>query len=483
MQKIEKKQFMKNFRDIYYLHYNETAPIKKPIWYKRLLVLALAAAIGSLIFPVICVCTSLQNNYLLIGEVVLYAVSIVIFAIADNKYIFKDYKKQLLEKSLKAIDDTFEDIWHPKNPYGKEKCIEIFKHEYSKSLEYWVTRIINKTVANLLTVAFWLVSYIDPSAYDKEIQPWFTIIVIGFLAVQYFGTSIPKLTDKILADYLYNRVCADYKFYLAEKYVCDESKITQCQAPRKNNVHTQKNTIWIGIVFCVVGIFVFPMIIWGIGKYFNEKVFASTIIAYAGSIIGGFITLAGVYITITANARQRREDLSLQYMPILMERIVPYSERTTLCSEITYLFGNPLFDDNDMEFCSQQIELENVGRGEIVNCSINMTDVRLVNTLEDNLFSIKKDAYILGDGFFQFIPINGKIVLYVAYPKAKERVHERNTSLTIETTVEIVIRGIIGDCEYHYRLHYFLDLNYEERDVCRSGIRTVTLSLMTNLWG
>ena len=225
------------------------------------------------------------------------------------------------------------------------------------------------------------------------------------------------------------------------------------------------------------------MIIWGIGKYFNEKVFASTIIAYAGSIIGGFITLTGVYITITANARQRREDLSLQYMPILMERIVPYSERTTLCSEITYLFGNPLFDDNNMEFCSRQIELENVGRGEIVNCSINMTEVRLFNASEDNLFSIKNDAYILGDGFFQFIPINGKIVLYVAYPKAKKWARERNASLSIETTVEIVIRGIIGDCEYHYRLHYFLDLNYEKENVCRSEIRTVTLSLMTDLWG
>ena len=223
------------------------------------------------------------------------------------------------------------------------------------------------------------------------------------------------------------------------------------------------------------------MIVWGIGAYFDNTAFASTIITYAGSIIGGGITLAGVYITIVANNRQRREDLTLQYMPVLTERIVPYAEKTTLCSEITYLFGHPLFDDNDMEFCSQQIELENVGRGEIVNCSIDMMEIRLFTASEDDLYAIKNDASILGDGFFQFIPINGKIVLYVAYPKAKEWVYEKEASLSFETTIEIVIRGIIGECEYRYQLHYFLDLNYEKDEVCRSEIKTVTLSLESEM--
>lgn len=125
--------------------------------------------------------------------------------------------------------------------------------------------------------------------------------------------------------------------------------------------------------------------------------------------------------------------------------------------------------------------MENVGRGEIVNCSIDMMEVRLFTASEDSLSSIKNDAYILGDGFFQFIPINGKIVLYLAYPKVREWANERNASLSIETTIEIVIRGIIGESEYRYRLHYFLALNYEKEALCRSEIRTVTLSLMTDI--
>ncbi len=277
---------------------------------------------------------------------------------------------------------------------------------------------------------------------------------------------------------MYDRVCNDYKYYLAEQCVYGEAQNTSCDEDQEIVVDSKKNATGIGVVLLVIGVVIFPMIVWSIGKHLENTAFASTIITYAGSIIGGGITLAGVYITIAANNRQRREDLSLQYMPVLTERIVPCVERTTLCSEITYLFGHPFFDDSDMVFGGQQIELENVGRGEIVNCNIAMSEVRLFMASEDELYSIKNDAYILGDGFFQFIPINGKIVLYVAYPKAKEWVYEREASLSIETTIEIVIKGIIGEREYRYRLHYFLDLNYEEDEVCRSEIRTVTLNLV-----
>lgn len=361
--------------------------------------------------------------------------------------------------------------------YCKEKCIDLFKQNYSKSWGYLLSKIVNKTVAFWLTILFSLITYIYQSVYDVE-SPLTIWVFIGFFVIQNWGAYIPKVAETIAVDYLYDRVCNDYKYYLAEQCVYGEAQNTSCDEDQEIVVDSKKNATGIGVVLLVIGVVIFPMIVWNIGKHLENTAFASTIITYAGSIIGGGITLAGVYITIAANNRQRREDLSLQYMPVLTERIVPYAEKTTLCSEITYLFGHPLFDDNDTEFCSQQIELENVGRGEIVNCNIAMSEVHLFTASEDELYSIKNDAYILGDGFFQFIPINGKIVLYVAYPKAKEWVYEREASLSIETTIEIVIKGIIGEREYRYRLHYFLDLNYEEDEVCRSEIRTVTLNLV-----
>ena len=84
---------------------------------------------------------------------------------------------------------------------------------------------------------------------------------------------------------------------------------------------SKKNTTGIGVLLLIVGVVIFPMIVWSIGKHLENTAFASTIITYAGSIIGGGITLAGVYITIAANNRQRREDLTLQYMPVLTERL------------------------------------------------------------------------------------------------------------------------------------------------------------------
>lgn len=478
--KIQKRDFRKKFREKYYEYYNESAPIKKSRLYTALLAGALFFSMVGLLLNFLYIVIRVANIYLVYAEFAAYIIAGIILAICGSKNVCKNYKKKLLEKSLQAIDKTFNDKWHPKNLYCKEKCIELFKRDYSRSWGYLLSKIINKTVAFLLTILFSLITYMYPGVHDVDTQ-LITLFFIGFFVIQYLGAYIPNVAEKIAVDYLYDRVCNDYKYYLVEQCVYGEEQNTSGDENQKVIVDSKKNIVRIGVALFVVGLCAFPMIVWGIGEYFNNTPLASTIITYVGSIIGGSITLVGVYITIVANNRQRREDLSLQYMPVLTERIVPYTERTTLCSEITYLFGNPLFDDNNMEFCSQQIELENVGRGEIVNCSIDMMEVRLFTASEDSLFSIKNDAYILGDGFFQFIPINGKIVLYLAYPKVREWANERNASLSIETTLEIVIRGIIGEREYRYRLHYFLDLNYEKEDLCRSEIRTVTLSLLTDI--
>lgn len=474
---IETRDFRKKFKEKYYKNYDESAPIKKPRLYTALLVGVLFFLTMGLILHILYFVFGFTYIYLVCGKFASYMIAGIIWKIGDSKNVCKDYKRKLLEKSLNAIDKTFDDEWHPKDLYCREKCIDLFKQDYSKSWGYLLSKIINKTVAVWLTILFSLITYICPGVHDVEspLAIWFFVV---FFVIQNGGAYIPKVAEKIAVDYLYDRVCNDYKYYLAEQCVYGEAQNTSCDEDQERGVDPRKNTTGIGVLLLIVGVVIFPMIVWSIGKHLENTAFASTIITYAGSIIGGGITLAGVYITIAANNRQRREELSLQYMPVLTERIVPCVERTTLCSEITYLFGHPFFDDSDIVFGGQQIELENVGRGEIVNCNIAMSEVRLFTASEDELYSIKNDAYILGDGFFQFIPINGKIVLYVAYPKAKEWVYEREASLSIETTIEIVIKGIIGEREYRYRLHYFLDLNYEEDEVCRSEIRTVTLNLV-----
>ena len=57
-----------------------------------LLAVAFVFAIESLVFPIICVVTLVQNNFLLKHELVLDVVSLSTFVITDSKYTFKNYK-------------------------------------------------------------------------------------------------------------------------------------------------------------------------------------------------------------------------------------------------------------------------------------------------------------------------------------------------------------------------------------------------------
>lgn len=176
-----------------------------------------------------------------------------------------------------------------------------------------LSKIINKNVAVWLTILFSLITYICPGVHDVEspLAIWFFVI---FFVIQNGGAYIPKVAEKIAVDYLYDRVCNDYKYYLAEQCVYGEAQNTSCDEDQERGVGPRKNTTGIGILLLIVGVVIFPMIVWSIGKHLENTAFASTIITYAGSIIGGGITLAGVYITIAANNRQRREDLTLQYI-------------------------------------------------------------------------------------------------------------------------------------------------------------------------
>lgn len=78
------------------------------------------------------------------------------------------------------------------------------------------------------------------------------------------------MAGRIAVDYLYDRVCNDYKYYLAEQCVCGEAQNTSCAEDQESVVDSKKNTTGIGVLLLIVGIVIFPMIVWGIGKPFGE---------------------------------------------------------------------------------------------------------------------------------------------------------------------------------------------------------------------
>lgn len=172
---IETRDFRKKFKEKYYKNYDESAPIKKPRLYTALLVGVLFFLTMGLILHILYFVFGFTYIYLVCGEFASYMIAGIIWKIGDSKNVCKDYKRKLLEKSLNAIDKTFDDEWHPKDLYCREKCIDLFKQDYSKSWGYLLSKIINKTVAVWLTILFSLITYICPGVHDVEspLAIWF----------------------------------------------------------------------------------------------------------------------------------------------------------------------------------------------------------------------------------------------------------------------------------------------------------------------
>ena len=107
--KIQKRDFRKKFRDKYYEYYNESAPIKKSRLYTALLAGALFFSMVGLLLNFLYIVIEKASIRLVYAEIVAYIIAGIILAIGESKNVCKDYKKKLLEKSLQAIDKTFND--------------------------------------------------------------------------------------------------------------------------------------------------------------------------------------------------------------------------------------------------------------------------------------------------------------------------------------------------------------------------------------
>ena len=166
---IETRDFRKKFKEKYYKNYDESAPIKKPRLYTALLVGVLFFLTMGLILHILYFVFGFTYIYLVCGEFASYMIAGIIWKIGDSKNVCKDYKRKLLEKSLNAIDKTFDDEWHPKK---KKKQTKHFS----------------------------LITYICPGVHDVEspLAIWFFVV---FFVIQNGGAYIPKVAEKIAVDY------------------------------------------------------------------------------------------------------------------------------------------------------------------------------------------------------------------------------------------------------------------------------------------
>lgn len=225
------------------------------------------------------------------------------------------------------------------------------------------------------------------------------------------------------------------------------------------------------VILFITFIFIFPIVILcpsPIGMIPRE--IGSIIVGYGGTILGGFLTLYGVWWTIEDNRSSRKEELELQYCPILSAEIV---EKTApvyqLCSEIMILFQHPHFDDADLWYPDYLIKICNVGRGEIRRTQLHLNECSVISTFPHKLENEIDlgGSYLLLDGVFNFIPINGACYLYVGMPILKKEYtlkmgEKEYTYIRFDVSISITIDGVFSSKEQEYLLHFFVDMKFKK---------------------
>lgn len=215
-------------------------------------------------------------------------------------------------------------------------------------------------------------------------------------------------------------------------------------------------------ILIIIAIFVMVIFIilapWLIKAFFEDYL---AILSYSGSILGGVLTLIGVIITIEYNKKEKKEELELQYFPVLAYNIIEYSEHIGEQKEIVLLFNNSKFNDCDLSYGNKLIEIVNVGRGEIRDLSINIREVSTFHTKTIN----EINYYILNEDEIKFVPINGKIYFSVGIPKLddlKEIDNELPIGLTIK--IELKFNGIFNKKDYIYIFDFCLWIDKKDND-------------------
>lgn len=177
------------------------------------------------------------------------------------------------------------------------------------------------------------------------------------------------------------------------------------------------------------------------------------ILAYSGAVLGGLLTLIGVYVTIENNKKERQEELELQYAPSLLLDIIKYQEVVGEQKEIGIVISNENFIDCNMEYGNYLIKLTNVGRGEIRDLSIGVKDIKLWSS-SVNVKKEEIESYILTPEIIQFIPINGSVYLHIGTSQYIDKVDKLN--MILELSLEINFKGIFNKKDYKYGLEFCL---------------------------
>lgn len=213
------------------------------------------------------------------------------------------------------------------------------------------------------------------------------------------------------------------------------------------------------ILACVI--ILFPIIILTPSPLgFIPREIGLTIVEYGGAILGGFLTLYGVWWTIDDSNKGKKKELELQYCPILLTETKPRQAMDRhLCTKLRIEFQHDGFNDQKLSCADQIISLKNVGRGEIQQITVSNIQYTLNGTNNDKLTQeLKQNGLSIEcDNILSFVPIGGSIDLLVGLSSIK---HEFWESLyqyfysMMNVSIDLSVSGVFTSNNHNYRLSF-----------------------------
>ena len=254
-------------------------------------------------------------------------------------------------------------------------------------------------------------------------------------------------------------------------------------------------TIVILLLMIVIALFVFPIII----KFLMEtpapfefmkivtKDTYEAWIGYYGAIVGGALTLVGVWWTIKFESENLREQAEIEkmtkYFPTISARVLKNSSVNDLCSCVNIKINNDLFNQDVEEQGDCLIGLGNIGQTEVLMDGIILDSFILSNVNEQlNVLRSELNDELIGDGNFKFLPPGESFYLKIGFSKLKE--YERDLTkctegtrlFTVAYSFILNIGGVLtGDDSFQYFLTFDVDVYMKESTSYAYKIYNVSL--------
>lgn len=275
----------------------------------------------------------------------------------------------------------------------KKKNKNYFQNKAEKSINGFQCYIIALIIFSLC-----LYIYINIFNFDDNWKMFMNTLLTIIIIPMFFSLG-NRLLDRffqfqdtyqlcIETEYKYEHGLIDKSEYERRmKELKEMENIVSSSNDKKTKKAKQKGNNFM-LTVILAGVIVIIFLVLGSIFFRNYLNWGDGLISYAGAIIGGGLTLIGVVMTLLVQEQNRKEDLSIQYKPIIM-----ITDENSTSSQLNSIkLFNHKQNYADLFFVSEkedtnlfQIQIKNIGRGNVNDLYISDLQITADRIIKDSI--------------------------------------------------------------------------------------------------